>query len=41
MMPPGQDIFQYHSDLVQQIKVVAAQGESLGLKSVVTPVMEQ
>ena len=41
MMPPGQDIFQYHSDLVQQIKVVAAQGESLGLKSMVTPVMEQ
>ncbi len=31
-MIPGSDIFQYHADLMQQIKLVAAQGESLGLK---------
>ena len=30
-MVPGVDIFQYHADLVQQIKLVAAQGESLGM----------
>jgi len=40
-MAPGTDIFQYHADLVQQIKLVASQGESLGLQVSVTPAMEQ
>ena len=37
----GSDIFQYHSELQQQIEMVQAQGESLGLDSVIPPWMEQ
>ena len=36
-----EDIFQYHSELVQQIKLVKMQGESMGLETVVPPWMEQ
>ena len=40
-MVPGPDIFLYHADLIQQIKLVKLQGESLGLASVIPPWMEQ
>ena len=40
-MVPGADIFQYHADLVQQIRLVGSQGESLGLHVSITPAMEQ
>jgi hypothetical protein len=40
-MPRSGDIFQYHADLLQQIKVVSQQGESLGIESEVPAWMEQ
>ena len=40
-MTPGDDIFQFHAEVAQQIKLVKAQGESLGLKTMITPAMEQ
>ena len=41
LMTPGDDIFQYHAEVTQQIKLVKAQGDSLGLKTMITPAMEQ
>jgi hypothetical protein len=41
MSPRDGDIFQYHADLQDQIKLVKTQGESLGLKSSITPWVEQ
>ena len=35
------DIFQYHADLIQQIKLVRTQGEALGITADVPPWMEQ
>ena len=40
-MPAGSDIFQYHAEVLQQIKMVKAQGETLGLTTTITPEMEQ
>ena len=42
-MTPSSDIFQYHADLMQQVKLVKAQGECLGLNqvNVLPPWMEQ
>ena len=40
-LAPGDDIFQYHADLIKQIKLVKAQGEALELETKVPPWMEQ
>ena len=40
-MPSSGDIFQYHAELIEQIKLVKSQGESLGLTASVPPWMEQ
>jgi hypothetical protein len=40
-MPNTGDIFQYHADLIQQIKLVRNQGEALGITADVPPWMEQ
>src|SRR6185437_5366090 len=37
----GKDIFQYHSELQQQIKLVRMQGETLGLEAVIMPWIER
>ena len=39
--PANGDIFQYHAELQDQIKLVKAQGETLGLNSTITPWVEQ
>lgn len=39
--PAKTDIFQYHAELVEQIKLVRMQGETLGLVAEVLPWMEQ
>ena len=41
LMTPGNDIFQYHAEVNQQIKLVRAQGDELGLQTMITPAMEQ
>jgi hypothetical protein len=38
---PKMDIFQYHAELIQQIKLVRMQGETLGLNAVIPSWMEQ
>jgi hypothetical protein len=40
-MPVSSDIFQYHADLIQQMKVVGQQGASLGIDAVIPSWMEQ
>jgi hypothetical protein len=40
-LPVKSDIFHYHAELLQQIKLVRMQGESLGLKAEVPSWMEQ
>src|SRR5690242_5182847 len=38
--PPGGDIFQYHAELQEQIKIVKTQAEVLEVKATVSPLVE-
>ena len=38
---PGNDIFLYHAELLEQMRLVKSQGESLGLSASIPPWLEQ
>ena len=41
LKPRGENIFQYHADLIQQIKIVKMQGDTLGINTTIPACMEQ